>query len=197
MKKFLLHICCGPCSIAVIDELKTKFDLTAYFYNPNIYPIAEYEKRKQQVIKVCNEWQVPMIDGDYEPAKWAQAIKGLEREKEGGPRCSQCILMRLNKTAEFAKQEGYELFSTTLSMGRFKEAKIINPLGRMLGQIYGVQFYEEDWKKQGRWDKGRSMAQDRKLYIQNYCGCIYSLRAYQKRARLSQNDSDISSIDPG
>lgn len=179
-RKFLLHTCCAPCGIAVIDELRQSFDLTVYFYNPNIYPIEEYEKRKAEVVRVCTEWSVPMIDGDYENERWVAVIKGLEKEKERGYRCSKCIALRLERTAQLAKERGDAYFGTTLSMSRRKSAAVINPIGRMLAEKFGVPFHEEDWKKKGRWDKGRKMANARNIYIQNYCGCIYSLQALKK-----------------
>lgn len=174
--KLLLHTCCAPCSIAIIDELKQKFDLTVFFYNPNIYPKEEYLKRKKEVIRVCEEWGVPMVDGDYEESRWRNYISGLEREPEGGARCAMCFKMRLNRAAYYAKQNGFDYFATSLTSGRNKDAEIINPLGDALGVFYGVNFYVEDWKKSGRQERGRKMVEERGIYRQNYCGCIFSLR---------------------
>lgn len=184
MPKFLLHTCCAPCSIAVIDELKNQFDpstglrtsLTVFFYNPNIYPKAEYLKRKKEVIRVCEEWQVPMIDLDYEIEGWNKIITGLEDEPEGGARCAKCFVMRLEKTASYAKENDFDIFCTTLTSGRNKKAEIINPIGKMLSEKYGVKFLETDWKKEGRQEKGRKMVEERGIYRQNYCGCKYSLK---------------------
>lgn len=175
-KKFLLHACCAPCGIAIIDELKQTYDVVVFFYNPNIYPEEEYLKRKAEVVKVCSEWNVSMINGDYEPVKWGEAVKGLEEEPEGGARCSKCFLLRLSRTAELAYDRGCDFFGTTLTMGRQKKASVINPLGLALGKKYGVTFYEEDWKKKGRWERGRAMVRDRGVYLQNYCGCKYSMK---------------------
>src|SRR3989339_783281 len=122
MKRFLLHTCCAPCSIAVIDELKNQFDLTVFFYNPNIYPEEEYLKRKKEVVKICEEWSVPMVDMDFEPKKWHGYIKGLEKEKEGDLRCVKCLQLRLDKTAHYAKKNNFNFFSTSLSSGRNKSA---------------------------------------------------------------------------
>jgi predicted adenine nucleotide alpha hydrolase (AANH) superfamily ATPase len=175
-KGFLLHCCCAPCGIAVIDELRRNFNLTVFFYNPNIYPEAEYIKRKVEVIKVCGEWEVPMIDGDYEPEFWARAVRGLENEKQGGARCGKCFLLRLERTARFAAENNFDLFGTTLTMGRQKKSSAINSIGKAAGERLGVAYYDEDWKKRGRWERGRKMVEERNIYKQNYCGCRYSMK---------------------
>jgi len=174
--RFLLHTCCAPCSIAVIDELKSQSNLTVFFYNPNIYPEAEYFKRKNEVIKVCKEWQVPMIDMDYEIEKWQQTVVGFENEPEGGSRCAQCFKLRLEKTAQYAKENNFEIYCTTLTSGRNKKAEVINTIGKMLGEKYGIKYLETDWKKEGRQEKGRKMVEERGIYRQNYCGCQFSLQ---------------------
>ncbi|MFA7654043.1 MAG: epoxyqueuosine reductase QueH [Candidatus Magasanikbacteria bacterium] len=195
MKKFLLHTCCAPCSIAIIDELKSQFELTVFFYNPNIYPEAEYLKRKAEVIKVCDEWDVPMKDFDstsatppepplgkrginYGQNEWHdQVAKGLDSEPEGGRRCPLCFKFRLAKTAEYAAQNGFEIFGTSLTSGRNKKADVIHPIGVALAKVYKIKFYEEDWKKNGRQEKGRKMVAERLIYRQNYCGCVYSVNS--------------------
>lgn len=206
MEKFLLHACCAPCSIIIIDELKNRFALTVFFYNPNIYPEEEYLKRKAEVVKICREWGVLMIDKDqetsatppacqrlrrrpmagrpdpllgkrgvdYDQAKWAEAVRGLEDEPEMGGRCPVCINLRLEKAAAYAAQNGFEYFGTSLTMGRNKKAEVIHPLGEALSQRYGLKFYAEDWKKQGRQAKAQEMVQEWGIYRQNYCGCKYS-----------------------
>lgn len=174
MLKFLLHTCCAPCSIVVIDELKRKFDLSVFFYNPNIYPLAEYEKRKAEVVKICHEWQVPVIDMDYEASKWQEAMKGLEDGAEGGVRCLMCFKFRLAKTVEYAKKNGFRYFGTSITSGRNKNAELINLIGRNFGKHYGVKFYDVDWKKGGRQERAAAMVKERGIYRQNYCGCVYS-----------------------
>ncbi len=177
MKKFLLHTCCAPCSIAVIDELRPQFELTVFFYNPNIFPEAEYLKRKVEVIKVCKEWGVPLVDMDYEAQKWhEQVAKGLESEPEGGLRCPMCFKFRLAKTAEYAARNGFEIFGTSLTMGRNKKADVIHPIGQSFAKIYKIKFYSEDWKKGGRQEKGGQMIAERGIYRQDYCGCAFSMK---------------------
>lgn len=174
--RFLLHACCAPCSIAVIDELKSQFELTVFFYNPNIYPEAEYLKRKIEVIKVCQEWQVPMVDFDYETAKWDKETRGLENEPEMGARCPVCFNVRLKQAAKHAAKNGFDYFGTSLTSGRNKRADIISSIGRSWSGRYGVKFYDVDWKTDGRQEKARRMIEDRGIYRQNYCGCRFSLR---------------------
>lgn len=174
MKKFLLHTCCAPCSIAIIDELKDKYDLTVYFYNPNIFPEEEYLKRKAEVIKICKDWKVEMVDADYETEHWHKQIKGLENEPEGGARCVVCFKTRLEKAASYAAQNGFDIFGTSLTSGRNKKADVIHPLGLALAKKYNLEFCEIDWKKDGRQEKGRKMVGERGIYRQDYCGCRYS-----------------------
>lgn len=175
--KFLLHTCCAPCSIAIIDELKNKFDLTVFFYNPNIFPFEEYEKRKAEVVKVCDEWQVSMIDMDYEADKWHKNVaEGLELEAEGQSRCEMCFKFRLARTVEYAKQNGFHYYGSSLTSGRNKKAEVINTIGKVFGKHYGVKFYDVDWKKDGRQEKGKKMVEERGIYRQSYCGCEFSIK---------------------
>lgn len=175
-ERFLLHVCCAPCSIAVIDELRQSYDVTVLFYNPNIHPEEEYLKRKSEVIRVCTEWGIPMIDQDYDPEEWHARVRGLEAEPEGGKRCFSCIGMRLHHTASEAKERGFPHFGTSLTMGRRKSSKVIFPIGESAAARYGVQFFAEDWKKKSREIIARKMVRERGIYQQNYCGCKYSVR---------------------
>jgi hypothetical protein len=173
--KFLLHTCCAPCGIAIIDELKNKFDLMVFFYNPNIFPQEEYLKRKKYVIQVCDEWQVPFVDMDYDAQLWHNKVaKGLEQEAEGGVRCELCFKFRLAKTFDYAAQNNFKYVGTSLSMGRNKKAEVINFLGASLAKHYKMRFYDVDWKKDGRQEKGQKMVVERGIYRQKYCGCAYS-----------------------
>ncbi|MBI5731997.1 MAG: epoxyqueuosine reductase QueH [Candidatus Magasanikbacteria bacterium] len=183
MRCFLLHACCAPCSLAVIDELRAGYDLTVFFYNPNIFPEEEYLKRKKEIRKVCEECGVPIVDRDYGREEWQEAVRGLEKEPEGGARCSVCFRLRLEKTAAYAARRGFEWFGTTLTSGRNKRAEVINFLGHAAGEKYGVRFYEADWKKGGRQEKSRQMARERGIYRQNYCGCSSSFGERQKLKR--------------
>lgn len=176
MNKFLLHTCCAPCSIAIVDELKDEFDLTVFFYNPNIFPEEEYLKRKGEVVKVCQEWKIPMIDMDYDAKKWCDAISGHENEAEGLTRCELCFKFRLSKAAEYASKNNFQYYGTSLTSGRNKKAEVINPIGQAFGKYYKVKFYNVDWKTGGRQESGRKMVEERGIYRQNYCGCKFSLK---------------------
>ncbi len=174
MQKFLLHTCCAPCSIAIVEELKDKFDLTVFFYNPNIFPEAEYTKRKNEVIKVCENWKVKMVDKDYEHENWRVAVKGMEAEPEMGNRCHVCFRFRLAESARYASENNFDIFGTSLTSGRNKKAQIINPIALSLAEQFNIKFYDEDWKKGGRQERGRLLVTRQGIYRQNYCGCEFS-----------------------
>jgi predicted adenine nucleotide alpha hydrolase (AANH) superfamily ATPase len=160
----------------VIDELRGQYDLSVLFYNPNIYPAEEYAKRKAEVVRVCEEWDIPILDQDYDSATWDAQVFGLEREREGGARCVSCIGMRLTHAAEVATRAGFAIFGTTLTMGRNKRAILITPLGEAAAAKAGIRYYAEDWKKKGREAIARTMVAERGIYRQSYCGCRYSIR---------------------
>lgn len=188
MLNFLLHTCCAPCSVAVIEELKNHFNLTVFFYNPNIYPEEEYLKRKKYVVQICEEWKIPVVDMDYDAEKWCKAISGHEEDAEGGERCELCFKFRLAKAAEYAKNNGFHYFGTSLTMGRNKSADIINPIGEAFAKAYKIKFYAEDWKRGGspafapsglrrsRQERANKLIKEKGIYRQNYCGCKYSAR---------------------
>ena len=181
MKKLLLHTCCAPCSIAVIQDLIKEYRVIVYFFNPNIFPVEEYNKRKQEVIRVCDMWQVEMIDEDYVHEHWQEKIIGLEKEPEGGKRCNVCFDLRLYQTARKAKDLNCEIFSTTLTSGRYKKAEIINPIGEEIAKANGLEFLSADWKKDGRQERARELVCKNNIYKQNYCGCEFSLLTAQER----------------
>jgi hypothetical protein len=186
LEKFLLHVCCAPCSIAVIDELRKQYDLSILFFNPNIHPEEEYLKRKHEVIRISEEWNVPILDQDYDTEKWDTATKGLEDQPEGGFRCNACFRVRLSRTAQIASELGFDMFGSTLTTGRYKKASIINPIGEAVATRYGSHFYVEDWKKKGRETLSRKMIKERGMYEQNYCGCRYSLQDMLKRKEMKK-----------
>lgn len=175
MVKLLLHTCCAPCAVAVIDELRQRYDLTVFFYNPNIFPKEEYEKRKAEVVKVCQEWGISMIDADYETEKWNEATVGLDSEPEGGKRCYSCFNLRLSKAANYAAKNDFKIFASTLTSGRNKKAETINAIGEKLAEERNLKFLSENWKSNGRQEKGKKMVQERGIYRQNYCGCRHSI----------------------
>jgi epoxyqueuosine reductase len=182
--KFLLHVCCGPCSIVIFEELVSQFDLTVHFYNPNIHPREEYDKRKAEVIKICEEMNIPVIEGKYDDDRWLALTESYKHEPEGGKRCPVCFRIRLEHAAEYARDHDFVYFSTSLTMGRNKKADVINPIGVELGEKYGIKFYEEDWKKGGRQEMARELVREKGIYRQDYCGCVYS-RGTKHIARIT------------
>ena len=134
MKKLLLHVCCAPCSTHAIDVLKERNDITLFFYNPNIEPINEYGLRLEEAERYAKELNLPLIAGDYDSIEWHNAVKGHENDAEGGERCSICFRYRLERTAQLAKEKGFELFATTLTVSPYKNAEIINKIGKELAE---------------------------------------------------------------
>lgn len=176
----LLHSCCAPCSSHVITFLKEYFDITIIYYNPNIYPYEEYKKRKEEQIRLLNEIKsknkLNIIDCDYDNNIYEETIKGLEKEKEGGSRCYKCFWLRLDKTAQIAKENNYDYFSTTLTISPYKNSTVINEIGKELETIYNITWLYSDYKKKDGYKKSIQLSKEYNLYRQNYCGCIYSKR---------------------
>ena len=178
--KILLHSCCAPCSSQVITLLTEYFDITILYYNPNIYPKDEYIKRKEEQIKLINEIEhkneIDIIDCDYENNIYENTIKGLENEPEGGKRCQQCFILRLEKTAQIAKKLNYNYFSTTLTVSPHKNSTIINNIGYELEKKYNIKWLPSDYKKEEGYKKSIELSKKYNLYRQDYCGCKYSIR---------------------
>ncbi len=174
--KLLLHSCCGPCSTTVITMLKEYFDITVFYYNPNIEPREEYEKRKSEQIRLIKELNsefVKFLESDYANEEFRSVTKGLEEEKEGGARCSVCFKLRLEKTALKAKELDYEYFGTTLTVSPYKNSYIINEIGAMLEKNFGVKYLYSDFKKNDGYKKSIELSKKYNLYRQNYCGCLF------------------------
>lgn len=175
MEKLLLHSCCAPCSSGVLDDLRQKYDITVYFYNPNIYPLEEYDKRANEQQKYLKQIGISYIICDYAPEKYMEMIKGLENEPEGGSRCEKCFRLRLKATAEYAKSHNYDIFTTTLSVSPHKNFELINSIGREISAEVGVPFLEANFKKNNGYLKSINNCKTYNIYRQNYCGCKYSM----------------------
>ncbi len=176
-KRLLLHSCCGPCSTIVISILKENYDVDVFFYNPNIYPFDEYEKRYNEEVKVCKNLEVNLIKAEYDDEDYYKFVSGHEGDKEGGDRCRMCFEYRLNKSAIYAKEHGYDVFATTLSVSPHKNTLIINEVGNSISQIYDIEFLADNFKKKDGYKKSIILSNQMGLYRQNYCGCKYSLRS--------------------
>ena len=175
--KLLLHSCCGPCSSACIERLLNFFDITIFYYNPNIYPKQEFEKRlfnQNKVIKFFNK--VKIVSPTYDEQEYLQKIKGLEGEKEGGSRCDACFELRLFQTALFAKEHGYDYFGTTLTVSSHKNEQHINKIGEQISQKLDIKFLYSDFKKHEGYKRSIELSKQIDLYRQNYCGCRFSIR---------------------
>lgn len=174
--KILLHSCCGPCSTTVLTILAEYFYVTVLYYNPNIEPKEEYEKRKREQIRFIEEFNSPFVtfmDCDYANADFRDNVVGLEKEKEGGARCAVCFKIRLSKTANLAKENNFDYFGTTLSVSPHKNSMIINQLGALLEKKYGVKYLYSDFKKNDGYKKSIILSKEHNLYRQNYCGCEF------------------------
>lgn len=172
--KLLLHSCCGPCSSSVIERLRDYFNITVIYYNPNIEPKEEYEKRKSEQLRLLNELGIKFMDIDYLNNEYHKKIKGYENEPENGLRCPLCFELRLDKTASKAKENNFDFFGTTLTVSPHKNSKIINEIGLKLEEKYGVKFLLSDFKKEDGYKRSIELSKKYNLYRQDYCGCLYS-----------------------
>ncbi|MBU2590440.1 MAG: epoxyqueuosine reductase QueH [Nitrospinota bacterium] len=176
MNKMLLHICCAPCSTSVIERLRGEYDITLFFYNPNVEPLEEYQERLEETRRFAAEIGVEMIEAEYDNVAWCEAVKGYEDEPEKGKRCPICFDIRLKKTAEYAAQNGFDLFTTTLSVSSHKDHLVINQIGQEAGEELGVKFYQANFKKGEGFKRSLDLSKVHCLRRQNYCGCIFSKR---------------------
>jgi len=172
--KILAHICCAPDAIYVIGLLQNDFDVTGYFYNPNIWPEAEYAKRLIETRKVEKILGFEMQEEIYDAERWLGATKKFKDEPEKGRRCDICYALRLGRAAQKASALGIPSFTTIMSLSPWKKADVLNRIGRMLGRRHQVRFLEADFKKKGGFEKSVSLSRQHGIYRQNYCGCVYS-----------------------
>ncbi|MFH1381927.1 MAG: epoxyqueuosine reductase QueH [Chloroflexota bacterium] len=172
--KVVLHICCGVCAAGVAERLMAEsHEVLGYFYNPNIHPAEEYEKRLAVARRVAQELDFPLVVGPCEPGTWLQATKSLASEPEGGRRCEVCYRLRLQKTYSYLLDSGADAFTTTLTISPHKSAVVVNRIGVEIG---GSKFLARDFKKKAGFQRANELAKQLALYRQDYCGCIYSMR---------------------
>ena len=172
----LLHSCCGPCSSSVIERLKDYFDITVLYYNPNIEPVEEYIKRKNEQLRLLKELDVKFLDIDYLNEEYHNTIKGYENEPENGARCPICYRLRMEKTAKLAEDNNFDYFCTTLTVSPHKPSKIINEIGLDLEKEYHIPYLLSDFKKEDGYKRSIELSKEYNLYRQDYCGCLYSKR---------------------
>ena len=183
--KLLLHSCCAPCSSYVLEYLSNYFEITVFYYNPNIFPENEYTKRileQQTLISDMNvKHPVSFLAGNYDRDRFFQIAEGLEHLREGGERCFKCYELRLDEAAKIAKDAGFDYFTTTLSISPLKNADKLNEIGTRLADKYGVQYLQSDFKKKNGYKRSIELSNEYGLYRQDYCGCEYSFRDRQKQ----------------
>ena len=182
--RLLLHSCCAPCSSYVLEYLSEYFEITVFYYNPNIYPETEYDKRVEEQRRLTeslpSKHPISFLAGDYDKERFYDAARGHEQEREGGERCFRCYELRLREAAKAAKDGGFDYFTTTLSISPLKKAEKLNEIGGRMAEEYGVSYLPSDFKKKNGYKRSTELSKEYHLYRQDYCGCIYS---WKERAR--------------
>ncbi len=187
--RLFLHSCCAPCSSYVLLYLAPYFELTVFYYNPNIGPEEEFQKRSEEqrrLIGMLNEefgCGISFVEGVYEPERFLELSRGLEQAPEGGERCFRCYELRLREAACLAKKGGYDYFTTTLSISPLKNAAKLNDIGQRIGENIGIVYLPSDFKKRDGYRQSVALSQKYGLYRQNYCGCVFSKQESIKRLK--------------
>lgn len=180
-KKLLLHVCCAPCTSAVIERLGNFFKITVFFYNPNIDTDEEYHHRLNELKKFLSsfktKYEIDLIASPHAKEDFTKIAKGLEDAPERGPRCYKCYNLRLKKTAELAKEQGYDYFATSLTLSPYKNSNWINEIGEQLQSEFEVNYLYSDFKKKNGYKRSLELSKEYDLYRQNYCGCIFSKKS--------------------
>lgn len=179
--RLLLHSCCGPCSSYVLEYLSRYFEITVYYFNPNIYPPEEYAFREQEQKRLLSNMPSPhplhFLPAAYHPEDYFAAVKGMEDLPEKSDRCRVCFTLRLEETAKLAKEQGFDYFTTTLSLSPHKNAELLNEIGGTLAEQYGVSYLFSDFKKKNGFKRSTELSAQYGMYRQDYCGCLFSYRA--------------------
>ena len=174
-----LHSCCAPCSSYVLEYLSAFFRITVFYYNPNIYPAEEYEKRveeqKNLIEKLPSVYPIKFVEGVYDKERFYEMAKGLEQVPEGGERCFRCYELRLRETARLAAERGFDYFTTTLTISPLKNAAKLNEIGGLLGEEYQTVWLPSDFKKKNGYKRSIELSKEYNLYRQDYCGCVFSV----------------------
>lgn len=183
--RLLLHSCCAPCSSYVLESLNQVFDITVFYYNPNIAPEEEFlrraEEQRRLIADLPHQGVMEMLQGEYDARTFYELAKGLEEVPEGGERCTRCFELRLGRTARAAKEGGFDYFTTTLSISPLKDAQRLNAIGGRLAGEWGVPYLFSDFKKKNGYKRSCELSAEYGLYRQDYCGCIYSKMERDRR----------------
>lgn len=189
--RLFLHSCCAPCSSYVLEYLSRYFEITVFFYNPNISPAEEYEKRVEEIRRMIGEMEfvhpVELVEGEYDPQVFFRMAKGMENIPEGGERCFGCYRLRMEEAARLAKEGNYDYFTTTLSISPLKNAQKINEIGEELAEIYQVSHLPSDFKKKNGYKRSIELSGEYELYRQDYCGCVFSKREREEN-KMQKNE---------
>ena len=189
-KTLLLHACCAPCSSYVLEYLSKYFDITLFFYNPNIYPEEEFRFREDELRRLIGEMPLPsgvnIISGRYDPSEFFDIARGYEELSEGDERCRRCYALRLEESARAAKEGSFDYFCTTLSISPYKNAEWLNSIGKEMSEKYGVGYLFSDFKKKNGYKRSCQLSEQYSLYRQDYCGCVFSKREAEKRRLASK-----------
>ncbi len=180
--RLLVHVCCAPDALYVFGVLRDGYDVTGFFSNANIHPREEYELRLEEARRVARTAGVPLIEDDYDPEAWFRLTRKFKDEPEKGRRCDVCYAVRLRRTAERAAHDGFDAFTTVMSLSPWKKAAVMNRIGRQFAARHGLAFLEADFKKKDGFKKSVDLSKAHGLYRQDYCGCLYSREAARKRA---------------
>lgn len=196
--RLLLHSCCAPCSSYVLEYLSDYFEITVFYYNPNISPAEEYEKRAAEQQHLIRELPakhpIHLVVGAYEPERFYAVSRGLEQVPEGGERCFRCFRLRLEEAAKMAAEGGFDYFATTLTISPLKNAQKLNEIGEELSELYKVEHLPSDFKKKNGYKRSCELSEIYGLYRQNYCGCIYSKLEAEEREKAKNNNEQPLSV---
>ncbi|MBR4027508.1 MAG: epoxyqueuosine reductase QueH [Lachnospiraceae bacterium] len=183
----LLHSCCAPCSSYCLELLSNYFKVTVYYYNPNIYPPEEYVMRvKEQQHFIENfpaKYPISFMEGVYDTKRFYEMAKGMEHLKEGGERCFACYELRLRDTCAYAKENGFDFFTTTLSISPLKNAQKLNEIGEKLESEYGISYLYSDFKKKNGYKRSTELSKEYEMYRQDYCGCVFSKKQREEELK--------------
>lgn len=183
----LLHSCCAPCSSYVLEYLSDFFEITVFYYNPNIYPEEEYTKRVEEqrhlIASMPARHPIHLIEGEFNPSEFYQAVRGLEQIREGGERCHACFRLRLEAAARLAAEKKFDYFTTTLTISPLKHAPTLNAIGEELSAQFSVRWLPSDFKKRGGYQRSVELSASYGLYRQDYCGCVFSLQERKSENR--------------
>ncbi len=174
--KMFVQICCAPDALYVMALLGKDYDVSGFFYNPNIHPREEYDLRFEETQKVAATLGFKIIEGPYDDSRWHAITAKFKDEPEKGRRCDVCYALRLEQTAKKGSELGFDIFTTVMSLSPWKKADVMNKIGKMFGRRFQIQFLEANFKKKDGFKKSAELSKRHKLYRQDYCGCIYSIR---------------------